>query len=97
MTSSTDPATAPRTLAEKLWDEHRICDLGDGVDLILIDRVLLHERTGGVALKSLEAAGRPVRAPRQAFCTMDHVVDTFPRRSDRTLMPTGQAFITASL
>jgi 3-isopropylmalate/(R)-2-methylmalate dehydratase large subunit len=96
MTPLTDHETRPRTLAEKLWDEHCIRDLGDGVDLILIDRVLLHERTGAVALKSLEAAGRPVLAPRQAFCTMDHVVDTFPGRGDRTLMPTGGAFITAT-
>lgn len=96
MPSLADHETPLRTLAEKLWDEHRIRDLGDGLDLVLIDRVLLHERTGGVALKSLEAAGRPVRAPRQAFCTMDHVVDTLPGRGDRTLMPTGQAFITAT-
>jgi len=96
MTSPVDNETPPRTLADKLWDEHRVCDLGDGVDLILIDRILLHERTGGVALQSLEAAGRPVRAPRQAFCTMDHVVDTFPGRGDSTLMPTGRAFITAT-
>src|SRR3546814_12925568 len=33
-------------------------------------------------------------APRQAFAVMDHIVDTLPGRSDRTLMPTGNAFIT---
>lgn len=96
MTSPPDNKTPPRTLADRLWDEHRICGLGDGVDLILIDRILLHERTGGVALKSLEGAGRAVRAPRQAFCTIDHVVDTLPGRGDSTLMPTGRAFITAT-
>ncbi len=86
----------PRTLVDKLWDEHRICDLGDGADLIAIDRIMIHERTGGVALRSLEASGRRVLAPRQAFATMDHVVDTFPGRGDRTLAPTGEAFITAT-
>ena len=85
--------TAPSTLFEKLWAAHLIRPLPDGAGLVLIDRVLLHERTGGVALKSLAAAGRPLLAPRQAFCTMDHVVDTLPGRTDRTLMPTGTAFI----
>src|SRR3546814_19872021 len=33
-------------------------------------------------------------APRQAFAVMDQIVDTLPGRSDRTLMPTGTAFIT---
>ena len=85
-----------RTIFEKIWDQHSIADLGEGTGLVLIDRVLLHERTGGVALESLAAAGRSVVAPRQAFATMDHVVDTLPGRTDRTIMPTGTAFITAT-
>ncbi len=73
-----------------------MADLGGGSSLIWVDRVLLHERTGGVALQSLAAAGRQVVAPQQVFATMDHVVDTFPGRSDKTLMPTGTAFIAAT-
>ena len=87
---------APRTAFEKIWDAHCIADLGGGTGLILIDRVLLHERTGGVALESLAAAGRTVNAPAQAFATMDHVVDTRPGRTDRTIMPTGTDFIRAT-
>lgn len=81
------------SLFDKIWDAHAVAALPGDAALVLIDRVLLHERTGGVALKSLKAAGRPVAAPRQAFVTMDHVVDTLPGRSDKTLMPTGTAFI----
>src|SRR5690606_23870214 len=40
--------------------------------------------------------GRAVNAPRQAFATMDHVVDTLPGRTDRTIMPTGRDFILAT-
>ncbi|HEY3655566.1 MAG TPA: 3-isopropylmalate dehydratase large subunit [Steroidobacteraceae bacterium] len=87
---------AGRTGFEKLWSAHCISDLGGGAGLILIDRVLLHERTGGVALKSLSAAGRSVLNPQHSFATMDHVIDTFAGRGDRTLMPTGTAFITAT-
>ncbi len=83
-----------RTLIDKLWDEHRIADLGGGSSLLYIDRVFLHERTGSVALKGLAAAGRRVRNPEQVFCTMDHIVDTLPGRSDATRMPGGTEFIT---
>jgi 3-isopropylmalate/(R)-2-methylmalate dehydratase large subunit len=86
----------PKTLLDKIWDLHRIQSLGEAIDLILVDRVFLHERTGSVALRSLQTAGRTIAAPRQAFCTMDHVVDTFPGRTDKTAMPTGSAFISAT-
>lgn len=85
-----------RSIIEKLWDEHTIADLGDGISLLYIDRVFLHERTGSIALKGLEAAGRTVRNPEQAFCTMDHIVDTLPGRSDETRMPGGKEFITST-
>jgi 3-isopropylmalate/(R)-2-methylmalate dehydratase large subunit len=85
-----------RTLFEKLWDLHRVADLGDGTGLLLIDRILLHERTGSVALESLREAGRPVMAPGHVFVTMDHIVDTLPGRGDATIMPTGTQFITAT-
>lgn len=84
----------PRSLFEKIWQAHRIADLSGEAALILIDRIALHERTGGVALRSLAEAGRAVACPAQVFATMDHIVDTFPGRGDRTLMPTGTEFIT---
>ena len=85
-----------RTLFDKLWDLHAIASLGEGTDLLLIDRILLHERTGSVALESLAEAGRAVAVPAQVFVTMDHIVDTLPGRGDRTIMPTGTQFITAT-
>lgn len=82
-----------QSLFEKLWSRHVIADLADSAALIHVDRIFLHERTGGIALKSLEDDERRPFAPRQAFCTMDHVVDTFAGRTDRTTMPTGSQFI----
>ena len=82
-----------KTLFEKLWEEHTVTHLDDGSDLIYIDRVFLHERTGSIALKSIEADGRKVRDESQVFCTMDHIVDTVLGRSDETLMPSGKDFI----
>lgn len=37
-----------KTLFEKLWNAHCVAKLGDGSSLIYIDRVFLHERTGGL-------------------------------------------------
>ncbi len=88
--------TPPGTLFDILWGEHLVSPLGGADSLILIDRIWLHERTGAVALRGLEAAGRAVLAPRQVFCAMDHIIDTLPGRGDATLMPTGAAFITAT-
>jgi 3-isopropylmalate/(R)-2-methylmalate dehydratase large subunit len=85
----------PTTLFEKIWSAHRVADTASGA-ILLVDRVLLHERTGGIALQGLAAAGRKVAAPDQVFATMDHVVDTLPGRTDRTTMPTGTDFIRAT-
>ncbi|HUD28475.1 MAG TPA: 3-isopropylmalate dehydratase large subunit [Novosphingobium sp.] len=85
-----------RTLFDKLWDAHLVRDIGGGTGLVAIDRILLHERTGGIALKALEESGRAVRDPARVFVTMDHVVDTLPGRGDRTIMPTGTDFILAT-
>ncbi|OYQ24374.1 3-isopropylmalate dehydratase [Sandarakinorhabdus cyanobacteriorum] len=81
------------TLVDKIWDHHRAATTPGGADLIAIDRIFLHERTGAAALKSMAAAGRRVRDPARVFVGMDHIVDTRPGRSDQTLMPGGQGFI----
>jgi 3-isopropylmalate/(R)-2-methylmalate dehydratase large subunit len=83
----------PRTLFEKLWQEHVVVELDEETSLIHIDRVFLHERTGSIALQTLELDGHRVRHPELAFCTMDHIVDTFEGRGDDTLMPGGKDFI----
>lgn len=85
-----------KTLFEKIWDAHLVKALPDGTFLIYIDRIFLHERTGSIALQSLAEAGRKVRHPERVFCTMDHIVDTFPGRGDDTVMPSGKNFIQAT-
>jgi 3-isopropylmalate/(R)-2-methylmalate dehydratase large subunit len=88
-------ATAePRTLFDKLWERHRVAHL-DGEDLIAIDRIFLHERTGSVALRSLAAAGRRVVDPARVFAVTDHIVDTRPGRTG-TLVPGGDVFLSAT-
>ena len=84
----------PSSLFNKLWDSHIVTSLPGGGALVAIDRVFLHERTGASALNSLAEAGRAVTDPARVFAVTDHIVDTRPGRTDKTLMPGGQAFIT---
>ncbi|MBL8327868.1 MAG: 3-isopropylmalate dehydratase large subunit [Rubrivivax sp.] len=82
------------TVIDRIWNDHRIVDLGDTHTLLHIDRVFLHERTGPALLAGLAAAGRTPRHPQRVFGCMDHIVDTTPQRSDRTLLKSGESFIT---
>lgn len=84
----------PLTLFDKIWQMHRVANLPNSGELIAIDRIFLHERTGAAALNSLADSCRKVRDPERVFAVMDHIVDTRIGRTDQTLMPGGQAFIT---
>ena len=87
----------PRTLFDKLWDEHCIKTQESGEALIAIDRVFLHERTGSVALESMLESGHNPRAPKTVFCTVDHIVSNKDGRGqNETRMPEGEIFITAT-
>jgi 3-isopropylmalate/(R)-2-methylmalate dehydratase large subunit len=88
-----DVATDQRTLVQKIWEMHRVASLGDETDLLLIDRIFLHERTGGRMLQGVAAAGRPVFDAATVYATMDHIIDTHPGRTDQTVFPGGEEFI----
>lgn len=87
----------PRTVFDKIWDAHRVRRLETGEDLIAIDRVFLHERTGSVALESMRESGREPRRPEHVFVTMDHIVSTDSDRTENAARtPGGEVFITAT-
>ena len=74
---STTPAAAPRTLAQKVWDDHVVVKGEDGApDLIYIDLHLVHEVTSPQAFDGLRAEGRPVRRPDLTIATEDHNTPT---------------------
>ena len=84
----------PRTYFSKVWDIHKVDDAGDGYDLLGIDRLLLHERTGGVALKSLAQRGFDLKIPDRVFAVIDHIVSFKSERGrDDARTPGGEAFI----
>jgi len=67
----------PRTMAQKVWDEHVVVS-GGGTepDLIYIDLHLVHEVTSPQAFDGLRLAGRPVHRPDLTIATEDHNVPT---------------------
>jgi len=74
-------ADRPRTLAEKVWDDHVVVsgggsEQGGAPDLIYIDLHLVHEVTSPQAFDGLRLAGRPVRRPDLTLATEDHNVPT---------------------
>ncbi len=71
---------APRTLLDKIWDEHVVCTPEGESPLLYIDRHLVHEVTSPQAFEGLRLAGRRVRRPESTFATPDHNVPTTDRR-----------------
>ncbi|MGB0719998.1 MAG: 3-isopropylmalate dehydratase large subunit [Bdellovibrionales bacterium] len=69
----------PRTLFEKIWDDHVVHKGEDGSCLIYIDRHLVHEVTSPQAFEGLRMAGRSVRKPENTLAVMDHNVPTTDR------------------
>ena len=69
------------TLFDKVWDSHVVTSLGDGWDLLHIDRHLLHDLSGGRALTEVLARGLRVQNPELAFATPDHAVSSAPGRA----------------
>lgn len=72
----TQPNSRPRTLAEKVWDDHVVARGAGEPDLIYIDLHLVHEVTSPQAFDGLRLAGRPVRRPDLTIATEDHNVPT---------------------
>ncbi len=68
---------SPRTLAEKVWEDHLVVKGENGEpDLIYIDLHLVHEVTSPQAFDGLRAEGRPVRRLDLTIATEDHNTPT---------------------
>src|ERR1700723_1620321 len=70
--------STPRTLYDKIWDEHVLETTGD-LSLIYIDRHLIHEVTSPQAFEGLRLHGRRVRAPEKTLAVVDHNIQTTDR------------------
>ncbi|MGW8483979.1 3-isopropylmalate dehydratase large subunit [Microbacterium sp. NPDC055903] len=76
-TDVTDIPRHPRTLAEKVWDDHLVVKGENGEpDLIYIDLHLVHEVTSPQAFDGLRTEGRPLRRLDLTIATEDHNTPT---------------------
>ena len=69
----------PRTLYDKIWDDHVVDQQDDGTCLLYIDRHLVHEVTSPQAFEGLRMTGRQVRQPHKTLAVVDHNVPTSDR------------------
>jgi 3-isopropylmalate/(R)-2-methylmalate dehydratase large subunit len=72
--------SAPRTLYDKIFDDHVVDRQDDGTCLLYIDRHLVHEVTSPQAFEGLRLTGRTVRHPEKTLAVVDHNVPTSPDR-----------------
>ena len=76
-------ASRPRTLFDKIWDNHVVERLPDGTCVLYIDRHLVHEVTSPQAFEGLRMAGRRLRRPDATIAVADHNIPTVgPRTPD---------------
>lgn len=72
---------SPRTMFEKIWDDHVVYEEPSQSAIIYVDLHLIHEVTSPQAFDGLRASGRGVRRPELTVATVDHNLPT----TDRTL------------
>src|ERR1700748_401793 len=69
-------STTPKTLFEKVWEQHVVVEPKGEPTLLYVDLQLVHEVTSPQAFEGLRLAGRKVRRPDRTIATVDHNVPT---------------------
>ena len=70
---------SPKTLFDKVWDNHMVGILDSGQIILYIDRHLVHEVTSPQAFEGLKLKNRNVRRPDLTLGVADHNVPTTAR------------------
>lgn len=78
---------------DKIWNDHVIRMLGEQDCLLYIDRHFLHELSGAVSLKAIDARGIGLHSAELTFGTVDHLLETKPGRGMTTSIPGGNDFL----
>src|ERR1700684_3348319 len=69
----------PRTIIEKIWDNHVVSQREGEPALLYVDLHLVHEVTSPQAFDGLRKRGLKVRRPDLTIGTTDHSTPTTPR------------------
>jgi len=70
----------PKTLFEKVWEQHVVAQEEGCPAVLYIDLHLIHEVTSPQAFTGLRQRGLRVRRPDRTVATMDHSTPTDPKR-----------------
>ena len=73
------PVTSPRTLVDKIWDDHVVAEEPGAPSILAIDLHLVHEVTSPQAFEGLRSRGLTVRHPERTIATADHSTPTHDR------------------
>jgi 3-isopropylmalate/(R)-2-methylmalate dehydratase large subunit len=73
------PTDPPRTLVQKIWDDHVVAQDPDAPAVLAIDLHLVHEVTSPQAFTGLRERGLKVRRPERTIATADHSTPTHAR------------------
>ncbi|MEG9432751.1 3-isopropylmalate dehydratase large subunit [Terriglobus sp. ADX1] len=68
--------SAPKTLFEKVWQQHLVAEPEGEPAILYIDLQLVHEVTSPQAFDGLRMTGRKLRRPDRHIATVDHNVPT---------------------
>ena len=71
----------PRTIIEKVWDNHVVAEQPGAPALLYIDLHLVHEVTSPQAFSGLRERGLKVRRPDLTIATTDHSIPTTSTRA----------------
>ncbi|PQO44681.1 3-isopropylmalate dehydratase large subunit [Blastopirellula marina] len=71
--------SAPRTMFQKIWDNHLVLQEEGQQAILYIDLQLVHEVTSAQAFEGLRLAGRKLRRPDRHVATPDHNIPTTDR------------------
>jgi 3-isopropylmalate/(R)-2-methylmalate dehydratase large subunit len=65
-----------KTLFEKIWDSHVVCNIDEQTSVLYIDKHLIHEVTSPQAFSGIENRGVSLFRPKNTVATADHNVPT---------------------
>ena len=68
----------PKTIIDKIWENHVVIDEPGSPAVLYIDLHLIHEVTSPQAFSGLRERGLTVKRPSQTIATMDHSIPTTP-------------------
>jgi 3-isopropylmalate/(R)-2-methylmalate dehydratase large subunit len=73
-----------RTLVGKIWDQHVVTELGDGLDVLHVDRHLVHDVTSPQAFTTLADRAVEVLSPELTFGSPEHSVTILSGRTEES-------------